>query len=230
MSRRPVDEATASQGRPEGEGHRASTQRLVVPRDPRGRAGLQEQSLALADGHRPHRGAPGTPRAAEAARGSVKQAGRTRRGASLESRRRLRRLPRRCPASLRASCSWRALVAYWAEGAKTKPWRRQSTVTFINSDPETGPVVPRMARTRRRSSARTWSSPSRSTSQRTSKWRTGSGSTSLDRSGNGGSRRSSVTTRRLSGRMSASSTTAASSFTFGAAPIFINRSRAGGEG
>ena len=27
------------------------------------------------------------------------------------------------------------LVAYWAEGAKTKPWRRQNTVDFINSDP-----------------------------------------------------------------------------------------------
>jgi transposase len=27
------------------------------------------------------------------------------------------------------------LVAYWAEGAKDKPWRRVSRVTFINSDP-----------------------------------------------------------------------------------------------
>jgi transposase len=28
------------------------------------------------------------------------------------------------------------LVAYWAEGAKTKPWRRQNSVSFINSDAE----------------------------------------------------------------------------------------------
>ena len=27
-------------------------------------------------------------------------------------------------------------VAYWCEGAKSKPWRRQSQLSFINSDPE----------------------------------------------------------------------------------------------
>lgn len=27
------------------------------------------------------------------------------------------------------------IVAYWAEGAKSKPWRRDERVTFINSDP-----------------------------------------------------------------------------------------------
>lgn len=28
------------------------------------------------------------------------------------------------------------VVAYWCEGAKTKPWRRQRSLVFINSDPE----------------------------------------------------------------------------------------------
>ena len=68
--------------------------------------------------------------------------GRTEAAATLRARRvaresaTIRQATAQVPAVAESELFVAGVVAYWAEGSKTKPWRTGARVTFINSDPD----------------------------------------------------------------------------------------------
>jgi hypothetical protein len=118
-------------------------------------------------------------------------------------------------------------IAYWCEGAKNKPHRRDDRVCFMNTDPMLIRFFLRFSRPPA-SSARASFTGCRSTRSPMSKPPSGSGSTSRRPTPvSSGVRRSSGITPGPFGRTRAMATTAACASTSGGAAACTGRSRAG---
>jgi hypothetical protein len=127
-----MDKAPKSEGRHEGEGSRASAGGLDVRPDRDGAGRLQEFDLAVGEG--PAEADTSHTRGASAI---------SKRGweVTLRKREEERQRVKARSAQEIDHLSDRELFLigvglYWAEGSKSKPYRRHEAVTFINSDPD----------------------------------------------------------------------------------------------